>query len=84
MRRMSRSGEEPEPIDLTHLNIEASMMCLASKVRQADRTALVLPLHTISSEADHFRYRGPHLGLWIRMDLMRIRIRIRIQLFSNS
>ena len=28
-----RSGDEPEPIDLTHLNIEASMMCLASKVR---------------------------------------------------
>ena len=27
-----RSGDEPEPIDLTHLNIEASMMCLASKV----------------------------------------------------
>ena len=24
---------EPEPIDLTHLNIEASMMCLANKVR---------------------------------------------------
>ena len=30
---MSRSGDEPEPIDLTHLNIEASMMCLASKTR---------------------------------------------------
>jgi len=28
-----RSGDEPEPIDLTHLNIEAAMMCLASKVR---------------------------------------------------
>jgi len=27
------SGDEPEPVDLTHLNIEASMMCLASKVR---------------------------------------------------
>jgi hypothetical protein len=40
---MRRSGEEPEPIDLTHLNIEASMMCLASKVRQADRKSLVLP-----------------------------------------
>ena len=26
-------GDEPEPIDLTHLNIEAAMMCLASKVR---------------------------------------------------
>ena len=28
----NRNGDEPEPIDLTHLNIEASMMCLASKV----------------------------------------------------
>jgi hypothetical protein len=28
-----RAGDEPEPIDLTHLNIEAAMMCLASKVR---------------------------------------------------
>ncbi|XP_059080345.1 inositol polyphosphate-4-phosphatase type I A-like isoform X1 [Tigriopus californicus] len=28
-----RSGDEPEPIDLTHLNIEAAMMCLASKIR---------------------------------------------------
>ncbi len=28
-----RSGDEPEPMDLTHLNIEAAMMCLASKVR---------------------------------------------------
>merc|ERR1719361_1268226 len=28
-----RNGDEPEPIDLTHLNVEASMMCLASKVR---------------------------------------------------
>ena len=28
-----RNGDEPEPIDLTFLNIEASMMCLASKVR---------------------------------------------------
>merc|ERR1719186_1301215 len=28
-----KSGDEPEPIDLTHLNIEAAMMCLASKVR---------------------------------------------------
>ena len=28
-----RAGDEPEPIDLTHLNIEASMMCLAGKVR---------------------------------------------------
>ena len=27
-----RNGDEPEPIDLTHLNVEASMMCLASKV----------------------------------------------------
>ena len=26
-------GDEPEPIDLTHLNIEAAMLCLASKVR---------------------------------------------------
>jgi hypothetical protein len=60
MRRMRRSGEEPEPIDLTHLNIEASMMCLASKVRQADRKALVLPLHTISSDPALFRYPGPH------------------------
>ena len=28
-----RNGDEPEPIDLTHLNVEAAMMCLASKVR---------------------------------------------------
>ena len=28
-----RAGDEPEPIDLTRLNIEAAMMCLASKVR---------------------------------------------------
>ena len=28
-----KAGDEPEPIDLTHLNIEAAMMCLASKVR---------------------------------------------------
>jgi len=28
-----RNGDEPEPIDLTYLNIEAAMMCLASKVR---------------------------------------------------
>jgi len=28
-----RSGDEPEPIDLTHLNVEASMMSLASKIR---------------------------------------------------
>ena len=28
-----RAGDEPEPMDLTHLNIEAAMMCLASKVR---------------------------------------------------
>ena len=28
-----RTGDEPEPIELTHLNIEAAMMCLASKVR---------------------------------------------------
>jgi len=28
-----RAGDEPEPIDLTHLNVEAAMMCLASKVR---------------------------------------------------
>eukprot|EP00095_Tigriopus_kingsejongensis_P011180 maker-scaffold456_size166325-snap-gene-0.28 protein:Tk11180 transcript:maker-scaffold456_size166325-snap-gene-0.28-mRNA-1 annotation:"type i inositol- -bisphosphate 4-phosphatase-like" len=28
-----RSGDEPEPMDLTHLNIEAAMMCLASKIR---------------------------------------------------
>ena len=28
-----RLGDEPEPIDLTHLNIEAAMLCLASKVR---------------------------------------------------
>ena len=27
-----RSGDEPEPIELTHLNVEAAMMCLASKV----------------------------------------------------
>jgi len=39
---MRRSGEEPEPIDLTHLNIEASMMCLASKVRQGDHAAVGL------------------------------------------
>jgi hypothetical protein len=35
---VARNGEEPEPIDLTHLNIEASIMCLASKVRQGDHT----------------------------------------------
>jgi hypothetical protein len=73
---MRRSGEEPEPIDLTHLNIEASMMCLASKVRQAHRKSFVMPLHIFSSDPDRFRYPGPHLGLLIRMDLMRIRIRI--------
>lgn len=28
-----QAGDEPEPIDLTHLNIEAAMMCLAGKVR---------------------------------------------------
>ena len=28
-----KAGDEPEPIDLTHLNIEAAMMCLASKIR---------------------------------------------------
>ena len=28
-----KAGDEPEPIDLTHLNVEAAMMCLASKVR---------------------------------------------------
>ena len=28
-----KAGDEPEPIDLTHLNIEAAMMCLAPKVR---------------------------------------------------
>ena len=28
-----RAGDEPEPIELTHLNVEAAMMCLASKVR---------------------------------------------------
>ena len=28
-----RNGDEPEPVDLTFLNIEAAMMCLASKVR---------------------------------------------------
>uniref|UniRef100_A0A0K2UL75 Type I inositol3,4bisphosphate 4phosphatase-like [Bombus impatiens] n=1 Tax=Lepeophtheirus salmonis TaxID=72036 RepID=A0A0K2UL75_LEPSM len=28
-----RAGDEPEPIELTHLNIEAAMMCLASKIR---------------------------------------------------
>ena len=27
------AGDEPEPIELTHLNVEAAMMCLASKVR---------------------------------------------------
>ena len=30
---LNRSGDEPEPIDLTHLNVEASMMSLASKIR---------------------------------------------------
>jgi hypothetical protein len=28
-----KAGDEPEPIDLSHLNVEAAMMCLASKVR---------------------------------------------------
>ena len=28
-----RNGDEPEPVDLTFLNIEAAMMYLASKVR---------------------------------------------------
>ena len=32
-----RLGDEPEPIDLTHLNIEAAMLCLASKVRSLQR-----------------------------------------------
>ena len=40
-----QSGDEPEPIDLTFLNIEAAMMCLASKVRavsgKADSPSLV-------------------------------------------
>lgn len=28
-----RPTEEPEPLDLTQLNIEASVMCLVSKVK---------------------------------------------------
>ena len=28
-----KAGDEPEPMDLTHLNIEAAMMCLAGRVR---------------------------------------------------
>ena len=35
-QKAHRNGDEPEPIDLTHLNIEASMMCLASKVGPDD------------------------------------------------
>ena len=45
-------GDEPEPIDLTYLNIEAAMMCLASKVR-----AICGPAHspTLSNRTFHFK-----------------------------
>ena len=33
-----REGDEPEPIDMTLLNIEASMMCLTGKLRQLTET----------------------------------------------
>ena len=45
-------GDEPEPIDLTYLNIEAAMMCLASKVRAlAGKTASP----TLSSRTFRFK-----------------------------
>ncbi|XP_023330385.1 type II inositol 3,4-bisphosphate 4-phosphatase [Eurytemora carolleeae] len=47
-----RSGDEPEPIDLTHLNIEASMMCLASKIRTICGKA-----HSPTLSSRTFRFR---------------------------
>ena len=52
-----RNGDEPEPIDLTHLNVEAAMMCLASKVRvlcgKADSPTLCARTFRCETDADN-------------------------------